>query len=90
MLVSLTSEKMSFDILDRQTDRQADRQTDRQTDRQIDRQIDRSIDRKILIDVYKGILIHSAFPLKLGEILFLKFGERGRSWKNCSEIGGFF
>ena len=26
-------------------------------------------------------------PLKLGGYLFLKCGQRGRSWKNCSEIG---
>ena len=28
------------------------------------------------------------FPLKLGGISFLKFGQRGGSLKNCSEIGG--
>ena len=30
--------------------------------------------------------LHSP-PLKLGGDLFLKCGQRGRSWKNCSEIG---
>ena len=29
------------------------------------------------------------FPLKLGGISFLKFGQRGGSLKNCSEIGGY-
>ena len=27
-------------------------------------------------------------PPKIRGILFLKFGQRGGSWKNCSEIGG--
>ena len=39
--------------------------------------------------------IVSSPPLKLragvegGGFLFLKFGQRGWSWKNCSKIGGF-
>ena len=38
------------------------------------------------LSLYIYICFH---PLKLGGHWFLKFGQRGGSWKNCSEIGSY-